>query len=106
MKDGGVEELAALREDLVSGGASVGRGGVVEGGHLWERGLIVGKGLRERGFGGGGEADVAGEESAHHHLQKQRNLSHMKNVGKMEMRKTRCSESLWESSRRSMCIYI
>lgn len=47
MEDGRVEELVALTEDLVGGGAGVGRRSVVEGGHFGKRGLIFLKGVRE-----------------------------------------------------------
>lgn len=61
MEDGGVEILPALGEDLVGGGAGVGRRGVVEGGHFGKKGLILSEGLGEGGFG-------AREENPAHHL--------------------------------------
>lgn len=69
MEDGGVEVLAALGEDLVGGGAGVGRRGEVEGGHPGKRGVILLSGLRESAFGAREtRQEWAWEEPAHHHL--------------------------------------
>lgn len=57
MGDGGVEEVAALGQDLVGGGAGVWRGDVVEVGDFRER----------SGFGGGGGAGECAS-THHHHL--------------------------------------
>lgn len=41
VEEGRAEELPALGEDIGSGGANVGRGRVIKGGHSGEEGVII-----------------------------------------------------------------
>ena len=75
MKDGGVEELAALGEDLIGGGACVRWGDVVEGGNFRERRFA---GVRECGFGFGGGGGAEECVSTHHHHLHNLSLKHTK----------------------------